>query len=446
MFFGIFEKRSANDFQRPNLRDPKTWSDLAGHSTISHSGEGVNEVNAMEITAFSSALNAVADAFCQLPIHIEKTRAGKTSRDNESHEASFVRDGGTINEDGTTAVDWLKGLILHYYTKGRASTLIERAQNDAILNLWPLDPDKLAVKVRSVKTDTGLTREQRYFAYTDPNGVVHEYDVRNVIDLVRLPDPVTLRPSPVVMNRHTIGLAIAAEKYAARTFKSGMVPMQLVCTLPPEAITGPQIEQAWMTAIEGLRRAAESGAQFFCNVPGFELKEIGVRPGDLQLLELRKFLIVEIARVFNLPPVFLQDLSTGTFSNTEQQARVLVQNTLMPIIRQFEAQMNAKFVGKQQTLRVNVDGFLRADYSTRMEGHRTGVQGGFLTPNEARALEGREPLEGGDQLFVQQATVPLSMASDLASATIKKANEPAPAPVAPITPNEPVEPAEEDAQ
>lgn len=248
------------------------------------------------------------------------------------------------------------------------------------------------------------------------------------------------------MNRHTIGLAIAAEKYAARTFKSGMVPMQLVCTLPPEAITGPQIEQAWMTAIEGLRRAAESGAQFFCNVPGFELKEIGVRPGDLQLLELRKFLIVEIARVFNLPPVFLQDLSTGTFSNTEQQARVLVQNTLMPIIRQFEAQMNAKFVGKQQTLRVNVDGFLRADYSTRMEGHRTGVQGGFLTPNEARALEGREPLEGGDQLFVQQATVPLSMASDLASATIKKANEPAPAPVAPITPNEPVEPAEEDAQ
>lgn len=186
MFFGIFEKRSANDFQRPNLRDPKSWSDLAGHSTISHSGEGVNEVNAMEITAFSSALNAVADAFCQLPIHIEKTRAGKTSRDNESHEASFVRDGGTINEDGTTAVDWLKGLILHYYTKGRASTLIERANDDRILNLWPLDPDKLAVKVRSVTTGTGLTREQRYFAYTDPNGQVHEYDVRNVIDLVRL--------------------------------------------------------------------------------------------------------------------------------------------------------------------------------------------------------------------------------------------------------------------
>lgn len=55
-------------------------------------------------------------------------------------------------------------------------------------------------------------------------------------------------------------------------------------------------------------------------------------------------------------------------------------------------------------------------------------------------------MDGGDQLFVQQATVPLSMASDLAAATIKKANEPAPAPVAPITPNAPVEPAEEDAQ
>lgn len=446
MFFGIFEKRSANADQRPNLRDPKTWPNNYGGS-ISHSGEVVNEVNAMEITAFSSALTAVATAFAQLPIHIEKTRGGKTTRDDESNEGSFIRDGGTINEDGMTTVDWLMGKILHYYTKGRASTLIERAMNGSVLNLWPLDPDRLAVMIRRLPaTDNAPARDQRFYEYTDPNGEKIAYETKDVIDLVRLPDPVTLRPSPVVMNRHTIGLALAAEKYAARTFKSGMVPLQLVCTLPPESINPEQLEAAWNIAVQGLQKAAETDAQFFCNVPGFELKEIGIRPGDLQLLELRKFLIIEIARVFNLPPIFLQDLSTGTFSNTEQQSAVLVKNTLMPIISQFEAQMNAKFVGKQQKLRVNVDGFLRADYATRQEGHRTAVHGGFLTANEARALEGREPLEGGDQLLIQGATVPLALARELAEATIKKANTPAPAPQSNNTQEPPVKTVEEDAQ
>lgn len=443
MFFGIFDKRDSNPNNRASISNPKFWNTLAGHSSESHSGEIVTDVAAMEITAFASALNAVADAFAQLPIHVTKKKKGASVEDDASPEAIILRD--RVNDADLTPFDWLKGMINHYYTKGRAASLIERALNGTILNIWELNPDNLKTELREVAGVDGVVRQRRIYKYTDSAGKVHEYDSSVIIDLVRLPDPSTNRPSPVTLNRHTIGLAIAAEKYAARALKSGFLPTQLKCSLPPEQVSGEVLEAAYHAAIDAVKRSKEADSWFIGMPPGFELATIGVNPSDLQLLDLRKFLIIEIARVFNLPPVFLQDLSTGTYSNTEQQAQVLVKHTLMPIIRQLEAQLNLKVAGKNQSIRFNVDGFLRADYATRMEGHRTGVQGGFLTPNEARELEGRAPLEGGDQLFVQQATVPLNMASDLAAATIKKSNEPAPAPQ-PTTTQEPVEPVKEDAQ
>lgn len=435
MFFGIFEKREANPNNRTSISNPKFWNTLAGHSSESHSGEIVTDINAMEITAFASALNAVADAFAQLPIHVTKKKKGESVDDDESSEAIILRD--RVNDADLTPFDWLKGMINHYYTKGRAASLVERALNGSILNIWPLDPDRLKSELRDMSDTDGIVRQRRVYKYSDAAGRIHEYDSSVIIDLVRLPDPSADRPSPVILNRHTIGLAIAAEKYAARALKSGFLPTQLKCTLPPEQVTAELLEAAYLAAIDAVRRSRESDSWFIGMPPGFELATIGVNPSDLQLLDLRKFLIIEIARVFNLPPVFLQDLSTGTYSNTEQQAQVLVKHTLMPIIRQLEAQLNLKVAGKNQTIRFNVDGFLRADYATRMEGHRTGVQGGFLTPNEARGLEGRAPLEGGDQLFVQQATVPLNMAADLAASTIAKSYS---------TPNPPVEPVEEAAQ
>jgi HK97 family phage portal protein len=105
----------------------------------------------------------------------------------------------------------------------------------------------------------------------------------------------------------------------------------------------------------------------------------------------------------------LQDLSRGTFSNTEQQDLHFVKHTIKRWIEQVEAEMNLKLFGRnaRQYVEFNVDGLLRGDFKTRMEAHAASIQNGIRTPNEVRDLENMEPLPAGDDLMIQGATVPI---------------------------------------
>lgn len=389
----------------------------------------------MEITAFSSALNAVCTAFAQLPVHVYKTRAGKRVRDKNSPLQDILS--GTVNDDLLTSYDWRYGLIHSYYTKGRGAALVRKTEGGEVVSIEPLNIN-------------GLVRKRKdgrwVYEYRVGGEDLETYEPREVIDLVRLPDPNCesgVGASPVTLNRHTLGLAMAAEKYASKVLRDGgIIPQQLVTTYDPTSDKAPSpasMKELRDAAMAALQQATTSDMKFFANPPGHKLEPIGVNPGDLQLLELKRNLILDIARVFNLPPMFLQDLSTGTFTNTEQQAAVLVKHTLMPIIVQFQAQVNAKLAGKNQDLEVNVDAFLRGDYAVRMEGHAKSIQNAIRTPNEARELEGLPPMEGGNELMIQGATVPLRLAGKHLDKPVTDPAQEAPNPIT----EEPVPPVEE---
>jgi HK97 family phage portal protein len=128
----------------------------------------------------------------------------------------------------------------------------------------------------------------------------------------------------------------------------------------------------------------------------------------MQLLELQRFSIEQIARIYSLPPVFLQDLTHGTFSNTEQQDLHFVKHTVKRWVEQFEQEMNLKFFGRGSDFYVefNVDGLLRGDLKSRMEAYAVSIQNAIRTPDEIRAIENL-PAKGANDLLIQGATVPL---------------------------------------
>ena len=143
---------------------------------------------------------------------------------------------------------------------------------------------------------------------------------------------------------------------------------------------------------------------------GHELKSVGFSPDNMQLLELQRFCVEQIARIYSLPPVFLQDLTHGTFSNTEQQDLHFVKHTIKRWVEQVEAEMNLKLFPRSSKTYVefNVDGLLRGDFKTRMEAHATSIQNGIRTPNEVRDAENLEPMPEGGNLMIQGATVPIA--------------------------------------
>lgn len=97
----------------------------------------------------------------------------------------------------------------------------------------------------------------------------------------------------------------------------------------------------------------------------------------------------------------IQDLQRATFSNIENQSLNFVVHTLTPWLVRFEQAIikDLLLTEEQDVLfpKFNVDGLLRGDYQSRMNGYATGISNGFLSPNDIHRLENMDliPAEEG---------------------------------------------------
>lgn len=365
-----------------------------GSYGVSASGVSVTTNSALGVPAIWAAVNFLSGTLASLPLHLyRRTRKGRTKV--KAPLADLLHD--AVNDE-TTSYAWRKLIWSQVMTGGRAVTFIERNAARGVLNFWPLDPSGVTVK-----------REEgrKIYSYRDGSRTV-SYAASEVIDLpFMLKENGVDHRGPIAANKDVIGMAIAATQYASKFFQGGGVP--------PFAITGKFATPAGLQrAAEDLRgavlKAAKEQRQALVLPEGLEIKPIGADPEKAQLIEVHRFLIEQIARIYSLPPLFLQDLSRLTYSNAEQQDLHLVKHTLMGWVDQFEKELNLKLFGRQPGalyVEANLDGMLRGDFKTRMEGYATAIQHGVLQPNEARRMENREDAEGGDRLFMQGAMMPL---------------------------------------
>ena len=139
---------------------------------------------------------------------------------------------------------------------------------------------------------------------------------------------------------------------------------------------------------------------------GASFTQLGIPPSDSQFLEQRQFQIAEVCRWFNIPPHKLRDLSRATFSNIEAQSIEYVSDTYLPWLRRWENEVSEKLVlpafRGQQFAAFSVDGLLRGDAAARAAYYKTMSDIGAMTPNEIRALENLNPIEGGDVVMAKQ--------------------------------------------
>lgn len=389
-FFRRSEKRNLENPTAPvsatDFLQTMGWGD-----PISSAGITVTIDNALGVPAVWSAVNFLSGTLAGLPLHVyRKTTNGRAKVDNGV--APILND---VANDGMSSFEWLKYSFEQVFTGGRSVTYIERAGNGTVKNLWPLDPAKLRVE--------RLSDGRKVYRYNQT-----QYQADEVIDI-----PFMLKSNgldvrgPLMTNKDVIGMAIASSRYGAKAFQSGGIP--------PAVLQGPF--QSGASAVRASDDVAKTMAKLASEnravmaLPlGHELKPLGFSPDDMQLLELQRFCVEQVARIYSLPPVFLQDLTHGTFANTEQQDLHFVKHTIKRWVEQTEAEINLKIFGRNSRTyaEFNVDGLLRGDFKTRMEAHATSIQNGIRTPNEVRDIENLEPMPEGDSLMIQGATVPIS--------------------------------------
>lgn len=172
----------------------------------------------------------------------------------------------------------------------------------------------------------------------------------------------------------------------------------------PGVVKDPQrVKDSWNSVYKGSSNAHRVAVL----EEGMKFQAIGIPQEQAQFLETRKFQINEIARIFRVPPHMVADLDKSSFSNIEQQSLEFVKYTLDPwVVRWEQSLQQSLFLPSEKTsmfIKFNVDGLLRGDYQSRMNGYSVGRQNGWMSANDIRELEDMNRIsaeEGGDLYLI----------------------------------------------
>ena len=207
--------------------------------------------------------------------------------------------------------------------------------------------------------------------------------------------------SPIAMARNAVGMPFACEEYGSAFFANGARPGGVL--KHPGVLKDPsKLRESWHAVYGGTMNTGRIAVL----EEGVKYQQIAIPPEEAQFLETRKFQIDEIARLYRVPPHMIGDLEKSSFNNIEQQSLEFVKYTLNPWVVRWEQSLQKALLSekerKEYFIRFKVDGLLRGDYKSRMEGYAIGRQNGWLSANDIRSLEDLNPIEGeeGGDLYL----------------------------------------------
>ena len=402
IFSGLFRSRD----KPQNRTVGSSYTFLMGGST---SGKPVNERSAMQMTAVYSCVRILAEAVAGLPLHLYKyTDSGGKAKATDHPLYLLLHD--EPNPEMSSFV-FRETLMTHLLLWGNAYAQIIRNGKGEVVALYPLMPNKMTVDRDS--------NGQLYYTYQRSNEEAHTMEGSSVklkpSDVLHIPGlgfDGLVGYSPIAMAKNAIGMAIACEEFGAKFFANGAAPSGVL--EHPGTIKDPsRVRDAWQSQFGG---SSNSGKVAVLE-EGMKYTPISISPEQAQFLETRKFQINEIARIFRVPPHMVGDLEKSSFSNIEQQSLEFVKYTLDPWIIRWEQSMMRVLLSldekKEFFIKFNLEGLLRGDYQSRMNGYSIARQNGWMSANDIRELENldRIPAEqGGDLYLINGSMLPLGSA------------------------------------
>ena len=396
---GLFHSRD----KPTNATSGSSYRFFLGGST---SGKAVTERSAMQMTAVYSCVRILAEAIAGLPLHLY------TYKDDGGKEKAIGHPLYLLLHDEPnpemSSFVFRETLMTHLLLWGNAYAQIIRNGKGEVVALYPLMPNRMTVD----RDSSG----QLFYSYQMNNSDAPTMKAGTVIlkpsDVLHIPGlgfDGLVGYSPIAMAKNAIGLAIATEEYGAKFFANGATPGGLL-EYPGTVKDPDRVRESWNKGFSGSQNAGKVAIL----EEGMKYTPISIAPEQAQFLETRKFQINEIARIFRVPPHMVGDLEKSSFSNIEQQSLEFVKYTLDPWVVRWEQSLSrALFTPdekKQYFFKFNVEGLLRGDYQSRMNGYATERQNGWMSANDIRELENLDRIpaeEGGDLYLINGNMLPL---------------------------------------
>jgi HK97 family phage portal protein len=377
------------------LRKGQDWGTLERYLAWAFGGGAsatgiiVNPQNAMQAAAVYSCIKVLSESVGMLPLNVWSKTVNR--RELASSLALFDVLHSAPNEYQST-VELLEMWVTHLCLRGNAFAFINRTRSGVPVELLPLHPDMVAV---TMADDFTLQ-----YNVSGASGTARPIPRENILHIRGQTLNGWLGISPIAYAREAIGLSLATERFGAQLFRNG-AKVGGVLEHP-----GTMTKEAYLRLKDSFDEAhnGENAHKTALLEEGVKYNKISMTPDDSQFLETRKFQRSEIASIFRVPPHMIADLERATFSNIEQMALEFVQFSLMPWLNRIEAALERDLLTPEQrrTYCIEFDArqLMRGDTAARATYYGRGILDGWLTRNEARAMEDLNPIDGLDEPLV----------------------------------------------
>jgi HK97 family phage portal protein len=371
----------------------------------------VNFDTAMQVSAFWACVRLISDTCASLPLEFYDRDSGASATRDDLWLARLFS--GRVNRFQNRH-EFFATQSLNLAVHGNSYARITRGPDGRIISLLPLMAPQMEVRTLE---DGSVT----YLYYTDKGTVAYAAET---IWHVKLFGNNTIGLSPLGHARSSLGIAIASEKRVSQVFLNGAKPTGVLMydkVLKPDQRT--QIRQSFKDLAEG------NDDSLIVLEAGMKYEQVSMSPQDIELLASRRFQIEDIARFMGVPSVLINDTAGSTTwgSGIQQIIAGWYKLGLRPYLERFETSIEVSLLTDEERGRweaeFDFDELLRADFGARMEGYQKGINAAVITPNEARAEEGRKALPGGDQLLVNGNMIPAGMAGRQAPAPTKELDQ-----------------------
>ena len=402
---------------RASADDRSPWGDFWFEpvSVRTSSGMRVSADNALRLAAVYASVRILAETMASLPfvLYRQRTDGGKDKvTDHWLYRLLAKRPNRYQNP-----FEWREMLQGHLALRGNAYNQIVANSRGEITDLVPIHPDRIRMEL----TPSGDYR-YRVMDRLGNESIVPRGDIWH---LRGLSSDGLMGMSPIELARESLGMALAAQDYGSRFFANDAKPTGGWIEFPG-SFKDAEAKKVFRESYQQAQSGANRGKVLVLE-NGMKFHEVGVTNKDAQFLELRKFQITDIARLFRVPPHMIADLERATFSNIEQQSLEFVMHTMTPWAERWEASIESDLLLDGDELEVEFDfaNLMRGDAASRSTYYQSGIQNGWLTRNEARIAENLNPLDGLDEPLRPLNMVEESAAEDL-EVDAEQAEPPAP--------------------
>lgn len=411
--FSFFDR-----FRGPNASggDRSPWGDFFFEPVSARTGSGmrVSPDSALRLAAVYACVRVLSESMASLPLVIYQRRVdgGKDKvTDHWLYRLLAKRPNRFQNP-----FEWREMLQGHLALRGNAYNQIITNAKGEVVELMPLHPDRIRLEL--------LPSGEYRYRFTDRFGTESILPRGEIWHLRGLSSDGLMGMSPIELARENLGMALAAQDYGARFFANDAKPTGGWIEFPG-SFKDSEAKKVFRESYQQAQSGANRGKVLVLE-NGMKFHEVGVTNKDAQFLELRKFQITDVARLFRVPPHMIGDLDRATFSNIEQQSLEFVMHTMTPWAERWEASIESELLLEGDDIEVEFDfaNLMRGDAASRASYYQSGIQNGWLTRNEARIAENLNPLEGLDEPLRPLNMVEESTAEDVALDT-EQAEDPA---------------------